>query len=155
MRVRPYRESDAAELALIFQRAVSETASRFYPPDQIAAWLFDPPEAADIHAKNTDGRAAFVATDSGNVPVGWIDCERDGHIDMMFVSPDWTGKGVASALHANVLGLAHARRINRLYVEASEMARHIFAHWGYSLLYRREFELNGVTVHNYAMEMPL
>ena len=152
MIVRPYRESDAAELATVFRRAVTETAAAFYAPEQIAAWIFDPPEAADIHAKNTDGRMAFVAADNGDFPIGWIDLEQDGHVDMLFVNPDWTGKGAASALHAALLHSAQEQRIHRLFVEASEAAKPVFTHWGYTLLHRRDFTLNGVAVYNYAME---
>ena len=152
MIVRPYRLSDAPALALIFRRAVSETAARFYSAEQIAAWLFDPPEAGDIHEKNSDGRQALVAVDDNDVPCGWIDLESNGHVDMLFVSPDWAGRGVASLLHTELVRRAHELGIKRLFVEASEGARPIFGHFGFRLLQRRDFDLNGTATHNYAME---
>ena len=43
MRIRPYRDADAAALAAVFEQAVREIASRDYSPSQIAAWIGDEP----------------------------------------------------------------------------------------------------------------
>lgn len=149
--IRPYRADDAAALAEIFRRAVSITGARFYPPEEIAAWLFDPPDAESIHARNSDGRIARVAVNGEDRPVAWIDLEASGHIDMMFCDPDCTGKGIASRLYREIERLARHQGISNLTVEASEGARPVFAHWGFAMLHRRDFEIGGRPIHNYAM----
>jgi putative acetyltransferase len=40
-------------------------------------------------------------------------------------------------------------------VEASEPARRFFLKRGYAVLERRDFEIGGVPIHNYAMERRL
>ena len=49
-------------------------------------------------------------------------------------------------LFAAILG------INRLFVEASESARRLFAHKGFALLRRQDLVVQGVDIHNYVME---
>ncbi len=126
-------------------------APRFYSPEQITAWLFDPPDALSVDAKNSDGRLALVAVDDDDRPIAWIDLESNGHIDMLFCSPEHSGKGVASALYRALEQEARAMNLSRLFVEASEGARPVFGHWGFKTLHRRDFVDNGQPVHNYAM----
>jgi putative acetyltransferase len=153
--IRPYRSSDAAALAEVFHHAVSITGARYYAPAEIAAWLFDPPDAESIHAKNSDGRLALVAANDEDHPVAWIDLEGDGHIDMLFCDPDWTGKGIASRLYSALEHEALRQGITHLTVEASEGARPVFAHWGFATLHRREVGIGGIAIHNYAMSKAL
>jgi len=40
----------------------------------------------------------------------------------------------------------------RLYTEASELARRLFARKGFTVLKRQDLVVNGVAMHNYAME---
>ena len=41
------------------------------------------------------------------------------------------------------------------FTEASEPARSFFARQGFTIRHRRDFELAGVPIHNYAMEKHL
>jgi putative acetyltransferase len=150
--IRPYKSEDGAALASIFVRAVQKTASRDYTPDQIAAWLADRPGAADIDRKNSDGRLALVATNPDGHAIGWIDLEPDGHIDMLYCDPDFVGQGITSLLFGAAERLARQAGLKRLFVEASETSRPVFAHWGFVVIGRRDFSLKGISIHNYAME---
>jgi putative acetyltransferase len=150
--IRPYRADDAAVLAEVFHRAVSITGAKFYTPEQISFWLFDPPDAESIDAKNSDGRLALVAVGENDRPIAWIDLEPGGHIDMLFCAPEHAGKGVASVLYRNLEQHARAMNLSRLFVEASEGARPVFEHWGFRTLHRRDIVENGRAIHNYAME---
>ena len=42
--------------------------------------------------------------------------------------------------------------IVRLFTEASELARPAFQRAGYRVVHRRDFEVDGVPLHNFAME---
>ena len=46
--VRPYAPDDAPALSRVLREAVRVTASRYYAPDQIAAWLSIAPDAERI-----------------------------------------------------------------------------------------------------------
>ena len=155
MLVRTYRAGDADAIAAIFNRAVSDVASRVYAPEQITAWLDGGMTADETQVRCSDGRTVWVAVDDTDTAIAFIDLEDDGHIDMLFCQPEWIGRGVASALYRQLETTARDRGMPRLYVEASELALPFFTAKGFALLHRHDFTMNGVAIHNYAMEKRL
>ncbi len=87
--------------------------------------------------------------------VGFMELDPDGHIDCAYTHPDFQGRGVASALYRHLLNRARARKMERLYVEASHHARPFLEHRGFSLLHRNRVDRNGVTLVNRTMELQL
>lgn len=155
MKVRQYRNEDAAALALVFERAVRGIASRDYSPAQIEAWIGAEPREARFRRKMADGRRCWVAVDEQDRVTAFVDLEADGHIDLLFADPAVAGRGVTTALLDSLERAARESGMPRLYVEASEPARRFFLKRGYSVSQRRDFEIGGVAIHNYAMERRL
>jgi putative acetyltransferase len=150
--IRPFRPDDAPSLARLFHAAIHEIAARHYSPEQILAWCPEQPDPRRFEARGADGRILFVAVDGDDRPLAYGDVEASGHIDHFFCRPDAAGTGVSAMLLAALEEAAAALGITRLFVEASEPARRFFERQGFSLLYRRDFEIAGVAIHNYAME---
>lgn len=155
MKVRPFRPEDAPALAALFHAAVHGIAGRHYTEAQVNAWAPKVPDPARFAARAADGRVLLVAADESDAPLAYGDLEADGHIDHLFCRPDAAGTGVAAALCAALEAEARALGLARLYVEASEPARRFFLKRGFALLARRDFELDGVPIHNFAMEKRL
>lgn len=97
----------------------------------------------------------FVACDTGDEPRAYALLEPDGHLDMLYCHPDHTRKGLANELLAHAEMVAHSEGMKRLFTEASELARPAFERAGYAVMHRRDFEVDGVPIHNYAMEKML
>jgi putative acetyltransferase len=142
---------DSAVLAEVVWRSVREAALHYYTTAQVQAWLPEKPSAEAVIDRVSDGRTTLVARDPDQQIVGYIDLEPNGHIDHLFCVPEAIGTGVASKLYDELERLALAREIPRLYVEASEGARRLFERSGFIVEARRDFPLNGVLIHNYAM----
>ena len=143
-KIRPYRTGDAPALADIFRRSVEGVGPRDYRPDQVAAWAS---RAADIDAVRTrceDGRMVWVAVDSGDRPIAYIDLEADGHLDHLYAAPEAAGQGVATALYQELEGYARSEGITCIYVEASEAAKRFFSRCGFMVVKRSDFEVSGV-----------
>jgi putative acetyltransferase len=159
MKIRPYGSEDAVHLARLYQRSVRAlgraSGSRDYSSRQVDAWASRGPGAERMHQLSADGRTRLVAVDDLDRPIAFADLERDGHIDLLYCSPEMAGKGVASAIYDELEKIARERGINRLYSEASEAARRFFLKKGFTVTARRRFEISGVEIHNYAMEKPL
>lgn len=153
--IRPYQDTDAGALAEVFGRAVRGIGSRDYSPAQIAAWIGREPRTERFRAKMADGRRCWVATDGAGRVTAFVDLEADGHIDFLFADPAVAGQGVASQLVDVLEAAAREAGMTRLYVEASEAARRFFLRRGYTVQGRRDFEIDGVAIHNYAMERTL
>lgn len=155
MHFREYQPRDTAAVADIFIRAVTVTGLKGYSPEQVAAWVEGDRSPAAAHERCSDGRLVLVAVDGTDTPVAFIDLEDDGHIDMLFCAPEHTGRGIASALYAKLEETARQRGLTRLFVEASEIAKPFFAARGFLLIWRNDFEIGGVSTHNYVMEKHL
>lgn len=156
MRIRSYAPSDALTLGEIFVASVREIGSRDYSPDQVAVWGGEGPEASRaagerLAVKMADGRRCWVAVNESDAPVAFVDLEADGHIDLLYAAPHAVGTGAAGLLLDTLEAAARAGGMSRLYVEASEAARRFFLKRGFIVDHRRDFEVGGVPIHNYAM----
>jgi putative acetyltransferase len=155
VKIRPYDAKDGVPLANLYGRSVQRIGSRHYSSLQVEAWLSLRPSPERIHQLTADGRIRLVAVDGSDRPVAFADLENDGHIGFLYCSPEAAGKGVASALYDELERIARERGMTRLYSEASEAARRLFLQKGFTVIARRQFEISGVEIHNYAMEKAL
>lgn len=156
--IRPYRDSDAAALAALTLAAIRETGLRAYSPEQVAAWSgrFSPERVLEWVAR---GSTILVAADDAGEAVAYTVLEPDGHLDMLYCDPAHTGKGLGLALLEAAEAVARQQGVTRLFTEASELARPVFARAGYAVRHRRDFTIpsgdSEIAIHNYAMEKHL
>lgn len=153
--VRAFQPEDGDVLSELMFRSVRVGARRDYSEEQVQAWLPVPPGRDFMTRRAGDGRTVLVAVDAAGVVAGYGDLEADGHIDHLFVDPAHIGSGVGSRLYDAIEAEARNLGITRLYVEASEPARRLFAVKGFSLDRRNDKELRGVPIHNFSMSKTL
>ncbi|QUM88325.1 GNAT family N-acetyltransferase [Moritella sp. 36] len=150
MEIKSYSAEWAIEVADLFHQSVHAIDPSVYTPEQKEAWASTPPDYAKWSLR-LDEKRPFVAIINGLV-AGFIELDADGHIDCTYTHPNFQGMGVASALYAHLLAEAKLRNIERLYVEASFIAKPFFEHRGFSVIKRNTFQRNGVTLVNFTME---
>lgn len=155
MTIRAYRTGDAPKLATLFFRSVREAGLKDYSQAQVEVWAPEASDPARFAARAEDGRTTLIVVDGDDEPVAFGDLEADGHIDLLYCHPDAVGTGVASRLADELEAVARRAGMTRLYTEASEAARRLFLRKGFRIVERRDFELQGVAIHNYAMEKDL
>lgn len=153
--IRTYEQRDAADLADVFFRSVRNVALSDYTAAQVAAWAPVRPAPERLHEVASDGRLTLVAVNDQDRAVAFIDLEPDGHIDHLFCAPEAAGHGIASRLYEAVEAAAREQGINRLFTEASELARRVFERKGFVLIERQDKALRGVPIHNYTMAKDL
>lgn len=152
VKIRQYDAKDAVALANLYVRSVRIIGPCDYSSSQVEAWLSLRPSAERMHQFSTDGRTRLVAVDVSDQPMAFADLENDGHIAFLYCSPEVAGTGVASALYDELERIAREHGAIRLYSEASEAARRFFLRKGFVVTARRQFEISGVPIHNYAVE---
>lgn len=155
MRIRLATPDDAEALAEVYDASVRAIGTRDYSAEQVAVWIGQGARAERFRARLADGRRCWVALNDLDRVQAFIDLEADGHIDFLYAVPEAAGSGVAGVLLDTLEVAAQADGIGRLYVEASEAARRFFLKRGYSEIARRDFEVEGAAIHNYAMERVL
>ena len=153
--IRPFQNSDADALVEIYKRAVENIGPKAYNPEQVAVWANLLPNAERFAEIMNDGRVALVAVDADDRVVAFTDVEADGHIGFLYALPDVAGKGVAKMLYEALETKAREQDIGKLYSEASELAKSFLLKHGFSVVERRDFEVAGVPIHNYAVEKRL
>ena len=155
MNLRQFRESDAPDLAALTLAAIRKVGARRYSSAQIEVWAARHPGPGRFIDRHTAGDLILVSTDADDKAVAYALLERGGHLDMLYCHPDYTRRGLAEALLAEAERHARANGVMRLFTEASELARPAFERAGYSVVNRRDFEIDGVAIHNFAMEKHL
>ena len=154
--VRPYRQPDDARAThAAFRAAVTRTAAQDYDPDQIAAWAG--PEDVDLGQWNAHRVAAhtYVAVIEGEVR-GFADFLSGGVLDMLFVHPDFGGRGVAGLLVATIKREALLAGLPTLCTYASRTAKSALEKFGFWVVAARPANLvGGQTVPNYEMRCGL
>lgn len=158
--LRPFRSDDALCLSEIFAASVREIGAHAYSPDQVAAWVARSTATAKrILERAEKGHWIMVAADHDGAPIAYALLEPDGHLDQLYCHPEHTRKGLADSLLKAAEGQARRWRCDRLYTEASELARPAFERAGYVVTHRRDFAIEHdgqeVPIHNYAMEKVL
>lgn len=150
MIIRSYRPDDVDALIDLFRQAVWRVAIRDYSEAQVKAWAPDTAER-EKWVERRASRPTWVAEIDGRV-AGFTDLEPDGHVDMMYVHPDFKGRGVANALMAKVEEAAAARKLGRLYTEASITAKPFFEKKGFRVITPQTVHVRGQDLVNYRME---
>ncbi|MDC8753228.1 GNAT family N-acetyltransferase [Erythrobacter sp. sf7] len=157
--VRLFRDTDAEALAELTGAAIRAIGARAYSPKQVAAWAARHPGPERFIASAAKGDTIILAVDAGDTPVAYALFEAAGHLDMLYCHPDHAGRGLAMRLLAEAEKRAIVMGIERLFTEASELARPVFERTGYVMLHRRDFSIThegrDVPIHNYAMERKL
>lgn len=148
--IRPYAASDASTLTSLFRSSVREIASRDYTPSQIREWAPDRIDEIRFGQKCAS-RPTWVAEVEGRI-AGFSDLEPDGHVDMLYVHPEFQRRGVARALLKHIEVTARAAALRRLYTEASITARPVFEAVGFRTIVPQTLTIRSVSMTNYRME---
>ncbi|GMM94282.1 GNAT family N-acetyltransferase [Qipengyuania sp. MTN3-11] len=158
-RIRPFRAEDAEELVRVTGAAIALIGGRAYTSEQTAAWAGRHLSPDRFRERVRSGHAILVVADVADIPVAYTLIEPGGHLDQLYCHPDHTRRGLADRLLDEAETLARLWNEERLFTEASELARPAFERAGYRMIGRRDFTIahgkKAVPIHNYAMEKPL
>jgi len=153
MRIRPYTDADLANVAQLFTDAVHGLAVTQYDEVQRKAWAPQPPDLDiwDTRLKPLKVLVAQDAQNSGDVLLGFVGYEDNGHIDLMFSSPLAARRGVATQLLGRAEAALRELGVVELFTEASLLGRPFFARHGFTVKEEQQVERRGVQFLRYAM----
>ena len=153
MRVRPYAAADLEALITVFRNSVRIVARRDYTLEQVLAWAPDVIDPQGWPARLAASSTWVAAL--GDRALGVISLEWDGHLDMLFVDPDFQGRGVASTLLDRLESSAEARGLVRLFTEASITAKPFFERRRFRVIGAQTPIRRGQVLVNFRMERRL
>jgi putative acetyltransferase len=127
--LRPATDADRPGICTVHVRAIRETCSRCYSPDQVAAWagLLAP----DSYRGVLQERVMVVAIDGASV-VGFGQLNQTaGEVDAVYVLPERQGEGTGRLLLAELESQARARGLGKLGLSATLNAAAFYERAGY------------------------
>ncbi len=151
--LRPYLPSDAKALVDIFLSSVDELTADDYTEEQREAWMSAAEDEAAFVKRVTE-HLTLIATRDG-APAGFASLKDNAHVDFLYVHPDHTGQGVATALFDALEKLARNRGAKALTTDASDTALEFFQHRGFVMKQRNSVHRAGEWLANTSMEKTL
>lgn len=149
MKIIHYQPEQALALTNVFYRAVYAIDSSDYSDAQKAAWAPTPVNYQQWQQR-FNRMKPYIALIKDEV-AGFIELESNGHIDCLYVHPNYQRKGVASALLQYAINLAEHQQLKEVYVEASTTAKKLFLQHGFSVEQENTVIRNNEMLNNYAM----
>ncbi len=131
--IRPATDGDRPGICAVHVRAIRETCSRSYSPDQVSVWasLLSP----DSYAVVLQERVMLVATDGASV-VGFGQLNpATGEVDAVYVLPERQGQGIGQLLLAGLEDRARQRGLGTLELSATLNAEPFYKRAGYARLH--------------------
>ncbi|WP_380058396.1 GNAT family N-acetyltransferase [Falsihalocynthiibacter sp. SS001] len=150
---RRFSKADAAACFDVFYNAVRRGTIAHYNEEQRKAWAPSAkmPENWPTRLSN---QSCWVAI-SDSTPVGFMSMEGDGHVDLAFVAPDMTRQGVARSLYKHIEEDAKKLELERLFTEASHLARPFFETQGWEVTLAETITYNGQSIERFQMAKDL
>lgn len=121
-----------------------------YSPDELEAWV---PKNMDVKklSRSLLMNVTWVAELRGML-VGFICLERDGYINRLFTHPDYTGRGIATALLNTAIDWAKRKNIKRIFLAASKTGYGFYLRNGFHVSGIETVERRGIVFENKIME---
>ncbi|GHT81255.1 acetyltransferase [Betaproteobacteria bacterium] len=153
MLIRDFIPGEETELRRVFMSSVHTLARDFYTEEQLNAWAS---AACDQQkwASKIIAMRPFVATVEGQI-AGYADLQASGYIDHFFVSGDFSGQGIGSALMQHLHEVAARRGLSQLSAQVSLSAESFFIKHGFLVDERQTALVMGTPLANARMSKAL
>lgn len=151
--LRLIKSEDLPHINTLFTETVHTVNVHDYSPEQLEIWA-PRDRSHERWERALQGHIVYIA-ELDNMIIGFGDITREGLIDHLFVHKDFQGKGIASALLAQLEKEARALGIKELWTEASITARPFFEKRGFCVQKQQEKLYNGLVFINYLMNKKL
>jgi len=148
-----YCPSRAKEIAELFYQSVHSIDPNIYSVSQQCAWA---PSPINYHKweKRLANKKPFLLLINDKV-AGFMELEKDGHIDCAYVHPNYQQRGVATYLLSHLIKRTKYSHISTLYVEASIVAKPLFEKFDFKTIKSQTVIRNDVPLMQYLMQKRL
>lgn len=159
MEIKFYQPEDLTAMMQLFYRTVHTVNAKDYTPQQQDAWAPDDVTVDQERRKNWDRTLRehlSLLVWEGEELMGFGDIDlAAGYLDRLYVSADFQGRGVATALCDRLEQAAREAGCEAVRSDVSITARPFFESRGYRVLQRQQVERKGVLLTNFKMEKQL
>jgi putative acetyltransferase len=153
MEIMEYTSDKAMEVIELYQGSVHEVGKQYYDAVQLEAWSPTPPDYnAWINYLNLFKPYLLISNEK---VLGFLGFESNGHVDRLYVHKDHQRQGIATKLYHHVEQVALSEGIEKLFTEASWLAKPFFEKMGFETLKKNDVCRDGILLNNFSMEKVL
>lgn len=151
-RIVPLAEYHIPALLALFEQSVRRCGPEHYSPAQVEQW------ALGAHHPGLVGQLrehhGWVVEREGT-PLGFATLSHDGHLSLLYVSPDHQRQGLGGLLLETALAAASLLGLHRLTTEASAFSLGLFLRHGFALSELETVERGGVSFTRHRLDCRL
>ncbi len=147
--LRPFLPADVGRCAAIFRASIEDLTQDDYDEDQRRVWAAAADDLAAFGARLSKA-LTLVATVSGEI-AGFGSVKGLDVIDMLYVAPEFAGRGVGAMLIDALARLAAGRGAKQITSDVSDTARPSFEKQGFIAQRRNMIQLDGEWLANTTM----
>lgn len=146
MNIRPYSPQDLNQILKLFYDTVHTVNTHDYSQVQVDTWAPKNPNK-DLWNTTLSNNLSLVALVDNEV-VGFIDLEKSGYLNRLFIHKDFQSKGIASKLLKELLPLSDHSIIT---VDSSITALPFFLRHGFQIMRKQSVTKDSIDFTNYHM----
>lgn len=150
--IRPLQSSDDEPLRQLFRHAVEQTGAKHHDANAVAAWSACADDV-DFMPSLQQG-LTLVATLHGE-HAGFAQLHPANHIEMLYLSPDVSGLGIAALLYQHLEDEARIAGSHTLSTVSSLTAQRFFESMGWMVNSEEEVLRQGVAIKRLRMDKVL
>lgn len=153
MKIRLFKESDSLACVALFRETVHTVCKKDYSQEQLNAWA---PDKIDLEKWAMRQAEAFtLVAHQGEQIIGFASLDQKKFVDMLYVSANHQGLGIASRLLAHLEEEAHRRGVREIQSDVSLTARAFFVSRGFTVERDYEKRVGDVSFKNAIMRKHL
>lgn len=153
MKIRKYKAADCAEIADLFYETVHTINAKDYAKSQLDVWADGKIDTAAWDKSFSEHNT--LAAEEDNILVGFGDMDNKGYLDRLYVHKDYQGKGIATAITAELERQSVIQGISIFSTHASIPAKPFFEKHDYHVVSQNKVIRNGTELVNFIMEKHL
>ena len=144
LRLRQATPGDAPFIQRVHEESIRGSPGNIYSRAELESWAGGLKAERYVWAMNHGGETFLVAdvVNGSGALAGF--CSYDSsRIDGLYIHPEWTGRGLASAMLGRAEAAIRASGARCIYIGASLIARPLYEKHGYAVVCRRGWKTRG------------
>lgn len=150
MHFRKAETEDLHEIGQLFKRSIEGLCTKEYSPAQIQAWSSSI-ENTEAWLNKIEQSFFLLAISNTNSLTGMISFIQPNYLDLLFVDPEYAGKGIARAMFEHFEDEALKTFSGFLEVHSSDTAKGFFLKNGFSILAEEVTQRKGIDLRRWYM----
>ncbi len=150
MNIRMMYPMEGKKLAQLLYLSVHTLCAADYTAEELDAWA---PKKFDMRKFHSSllRSVNWVAVEKDKI-IGFINIERDGYINRLFIHPDYARRGVGSSLMDTAVAWAKRKGLKRVFLASSKTGYGFYVKRGFRVTGTERVERRGAVFENRLME---